>query len=110
MQKKIIASLLVSPMALTAMANINVSNGIAINSWNAKNGAILSGIVTGNKVSIPVGVGAVVNSFTAPAPGTYKVAIGALQDCGVKVSIGETELSVDMVSGGIQFVVPCSKL
>lgn len=80
MQKKIIASLLVSPLAFNAMANIalpdvidNTKDG---NKWAA------SGVIgefdifqNAGKITCPVGGGVLSQKITVEVPGTYRVAI-----------------------------------
>ncbi len=102
MQKKILASLLVSPVAISAMANINVT-GVQIEKWTPSNGAITGGLVNGNKVTVPVGTGAVTNSFVAPAPGTYQVVFGGFDN--VVVTVNGDTVQTDAAKGVIQFKV-----
>lgn len=80
MQKKIIASLLVSPLAFNAMANITLPGVID----NTKDGNkwVASGVIgdfnifqPNGEIKCPVGGGVLSQKITVEVPGTYRVAI-----------------------------------
>ncbi|MDE6339476.1 MAG: hypothetical protein K2K97_06790, partial [Muribaculaceae bacterium] len=106
MQKKIIASLLVSPVAISAMADITVS-GLPIDGWEPVSGAVTGGIVNGNKVTCPIGTGSITNVFAAPAPGKYKIVFNDLTNAGVTISSEYVDDSSIVVSdsGAVEFTV-----
>lgn len=89
MQKKILLSLLVSPVAISAAAQIPVT-GITPQGWTSNS-------VTGgnpffneekNEVICPVGTGSVTQKFKAPAPGKYSIEFTSITNAVISISDG----------------------
>lgn len=93
MQKKILASLLVTPLAFNAFADIVLDNLKAPEAW-VPAGLIGNGFeINGTLISAAVGAGEVSQTVTLPQ-GSYKVNIGTLTNATVAVS-GAVETPVD---------------
>jgi len=101
MQKKIIASLLVSPMAFNAMANIAMDpvNNAA---WTAT-GITGTDIFKDGVVTCPVGTGVISQSYKIAAPGKYNITFANSQNAvfevfvgGEKVASGESTVSFEV--------------
>ncbi len=89
MQKKIIASLLVSPLAFNAMANITLDNVIA----NGGTDWSVSGVTGDNTIfengtfTCPVGGGVISQKITVNVPGTYRISINNPQNATVNATV-----------------------
>lgn len=93
MQKKILASLLVTPLAFNAFADIVLDDLKAPEAW-VPAGLIGNGFeINGTLISAAVGAGEVSQTVTLPQ-GSYKVNIGTLTNANVAVS-GAVETPVD---------------
>lgn len=93
MQKKILASLLVTPLAFNAFADIVLDDLKAPEAW-VPAGLIGNGFeINGTLISAAVGAGEVSQTVTLPQ-GSYKVNIGTLTNATVAVS-GAVETPVD---------------
>ena len=93
MQKKILASLLVTPLAFNAFADIVLDDLKAPEAW-VPAGLIGNGFeINGTLISAAVGAGEVSQTVTLPQ-GSYKVNIGTLNNATVAVS-GAVETPVD---------------
>lgn len=93
MQKKILASLLVTPLAFNAFADIVLDDLKAPEAW-VPAGLIGNGFeINGTLISAAVGAGEVSQTVTLPQ-GSYKVNIGTLNNATVAVS-GAVEAPVD---------------
>lgn len=93
MQKKILASLLVTPLAFNAFADIVLDDLKAPEAW-VPAGLIGNGFeINGTLISAAVGAGEVSQTVTLPQ-GSYKVNIGTLTNATVAVS-GAVEAPVD---------------
>lgn len=94
MQKKILASLLVTPLAFNAFADIVLDDLKAPEAW-VPAGLIGNGFeINGTLISAAVGAGEVSQTVTLPQ-GSYKVNIGTLTKATVAVS-GAVETPVDV--------------
>ncbi len=91
MQKKILASLLVSPVAFNAAANITmepVDNG----AWTAT-GVTGTDIFKDGVVTCPIGTGVISQSYTIEAPGTYSITFANSNNAIFEVFSGDDKLA-----------------
>lgn len=105
MQKKIIASLLVSPLAFNAMANITMDpvNNAA---WTAT-GITGTDIFKDGVVTCPIGAGVISQPYTIKAPGKYNITFANSQNAvfkvfsgGKEIASGEGSVEFEMTSAG----------
>lgn len=94
MQKKIIASLLVSPLAFNAMANITLPK--AIDNTAEGNKWVASGVIgdfnifqPNGEIKCPVGGGVLSQKITVEVPGTYRVAIANPENATLKAVLSD---------------------
>lgn len=94
MQKKIIASLLVSPLAFNAMANIALPK--AIDNTAEGNKWVASGVIgdfnifqPNGEIKCPVGGGVLSQKITVEVPGTYRVAIDNPENATLKAVLSD---------------------
>lgn len=96
MQKKIITSLLVSPLAFTAMANIDIAN-VDNEKWTSP--SVTGGsLVQGGLVTGSLGVGTITQTVDVPCPGTYQLEFVSATNIAVTVSDNVETISSE---GGI---------
>lgn len=105
MQKKILASLLVTPLAFNAMANIQM-DPINNQSWTATGlaGDDLIINTTDNSVTAAIGTGILKQNLKLSAPGTYRISFTRADNVKITVN-GETCDKVVSDGSSIDFVL-----
>lgn len=107
-KKKILASMLMAPMAFGAYADIQMDTPTDVAGWTNVSGASENLKWESNGVSCPVGISSISTPLTLQ-PGKYKLSFGQLTNAKVTVKIGETVLAETTAAGEVEFTVDGNK-